>query len=269
MSTRRPRVKAIANLVAPRRFSKTDNKSINENDDKTIIADNKNVDVVSNEVTDLVDEVNNLNNDEEKSEKETATTEIVNNSNTNENDLQSANNQMNRRRIKASVNLPKLRKSKPTNSIKNSDSLIINNNNQSIEEETINDENEQESSSNVVTTQHIEEPLPIVSKVPPNLENDDSVFKSPTYYPNIRTNNFIPNNRPNLTLNTDITPLSPHDNNNLMKDDLRCPLSPTKIRQRIKATPFFGNRRNSIQVNTFLYFILKDVLPYVSSFLGS
>lgn len=73
-------------------------------------------------------------------------------------------------------------------------------------------------------------------------DNTNHQFKSPTDSPSLR--NFQTTMKLQIPSNlSDITPLN--------KDEpLKCPLSPTKMRQRVRPTPFFTNRRNSIQGNT-------------------
>lgn len=94
----------------------------------------------------------------------------------------------------------------------------------------------------------IEKPVEIPNKESEKeitiIENgpNDSLFKSPTDSPSMR--NFQSSMKLQIPSNlSDIIPLN--------KDEpLKCPLSPTKMRQRIRPTPYFTNRRNSIQGNT-------------------
>lgn len=73
------------------------------------------------------------------------------------------------------------------------------------------------------------------------IAENDSLFKSPTDSPSMR--NFQTSIKLQIPTNlSDITPLN--------KDEPKCPLSPTKMRQRVRPTPYFTNRRNSIQGNT-------------------
>lgn len=146
-----------------------------------------------------------------------------------------------RHKIKPKVVIPTDRKT--VNIVKSSEGKYLETDQIAIENITANNE-KNVISSTVPECMTTENTILIAEKPPPTPESiDDSVFKSPQYYPNIRS---VPSyNR--IQSNVETIPPNHTDNNNIYKDDLKCPLSPTKVRQRIKPTPFFGNRRNSIQ----------------------
>lgn len=252
MSSRRPRIKPVANLMGRR--VKTDNPIDNKSKIDLQPDNDRKEEKVNkfkeNDVETVIPVVNSIVAENNKTDEIQNSNDEINNIEKSISQLQSqgqstAEIKTNRRRIKPTITLPQ-RKPKVSTVSAAKDDEIKETTKCTKETEPVESEEILAKEPITVDNYDIINPPSNESGKISNFEEpiDDSVFKSPQNFLSPRYNPPTPKTNP---FGNEITSIM-HSNNDISpKDEIRCPLSPTKIRQRIKAVPMLGNRRNSVQ----------------------
>lgn len=213
MTTRRPRLKALANLSVKRPVKLSDE---------------------SNDVK--VEQKSNVSNAEEPVTLKVENISI-------KNDEKTENKTSSRRRIKATVNIPASRKVKPA-------PIIV----KPLEPP----QSPQSPFNNAINSIDSPNNADNLDEHPPKSPFNDSLFKSPRNVPQMRTVPAATKTIPKEN-STGMSPgpvsMSPIGAGSSALDidsyeSIKSPMSPTKVRQRIRPTPIFGIRRNSMQGNS-------------------